>query len=157
MSIETISNAVCESSRRASTAFEIRSGFSSTSIVRVGRADGADDAFAHPGDDRLFGGSADQLIQIGPHRHAGFDLELDAVFGHGVERFAAGAARRAIDHLGIDARLHGFEHVAAGQVDGRRQFKVEVDRLGLLRGDDRPNHQRHIAACQVMSFQAPCW
>ncbi len=32
MSIDTISKAVCESSRRASTALEIRSGFSSTSV-----------------------------------------------------------------------------------------------------------------------------
>ena len=32
MSIDTISNAVCESSLRASTAFEMRSGFSSTTL-----------------------------------------------------------------------------------------------------------------------------
>ena len=63
------------------------------------------------------------------------------------------AAARAIDHLGIDAGLHGFEHVAAGQVDGRGQLEVEIDRLGLGGGDERADHQRHVAAGQVMGFE----
>ena len=41
-------------------ALEIESGFSSTCGVRLGRADGADDALADAGDDRLLGGAADQ-------------------------------------------------------------------------------------------------
>ena len=94
MSIETISKAVCESSRRASTVLEMRSGFSSTSQCEFGRADGADDALAHPGDDRLFGGPADQLLQVGPNGDPGLDLQLDAVLGDAVERVLAGAARR---------------------------------------------------------------
>ena len=65
----------------------------------------------------------------------------------------AAAAGRAVDHLGIDAGLHGFEHVAAGQVDGRGQLEVEIDRLGLVGGDDRADHQRHVAAGQVMGFE----
>ena len=94
MSIETISKAVCESSRRASTVLEMRSGFCQHFVVRLGRADGADDALAHAGDDRLFGGPADQLVQVGPHRDPGLDLQLDAVLGHAVERFAAARCGR---------------------------------------------------------------
>ena len=124
MSIETISNAVCESSLRASTAFEMRSGFCQHLGVRLGRADGADDAFADAGDDRLFGRAADQLVEVRPHGDAGLHLELNAVLGDGVERLAAcRVLRRAVDHLGIDARLHGLEHVAAGQVDGGGQLE----------------------------------
>ena len=63
------------------------------------------------------------------------------------------AAAGAVDHLGIDAGLHGLEHVAAGQVDGRGQLEVEVDDLGLVGGDQRADHQRHVAAGQVMGLQ----
>ena len=42
----------------------------------------------------------------------------------------------AVDHFGIDAGLHGFEHVAAGQVDGGGAVEVQVD-VGPMRGDDR--------------------
>ena len=51
------------------------------------------------------------------------DLQLDAA--DAVERLAAHVASRAVDHLGIDARLHGLQHVAAGQVDRRGQFERE--------------------------------
>ena len=154
MSIETISNAVCESSRRGQHRLRNAIGIRQHVGMRFGRADGADDAFADAGDDRLFGRSADQLIQVRPHRDAGFDFELNAVLGHGVERFCLPEPRaRAVDHFGIDARLHGFEHVAAGQVDGRGQLEIEVDRLGLVGGDDRADHQRHVAAGQVVGFE----
>ena len=43
----------------------------------------------------------------------------------------AQAAGRAVDHLGIDAGLHGLQHVAAGQVDGRGQLEVQLDSLAL--------------------------
>ena len=58
----------------------------------------------------------------------------------------------AIDHFGIHARLHGVQHVAAGQVDGRRAIEVEID-VGPVRGDDRPDHARHVAAGQVMGLE----
>ena len=81
------------------------------------RADRADDPLADAGDDRLLGRPADQLAQVRPHRDPGLHLELNAVLGDRFERVLAGTAGRAIDHLRINARLHGFEHVAAGQVD----------------------------------------
>ena len=59
----------------------------------------------------------------------------------------------AVDHLGIDARLHGFEHVAAGQIDRRGHAEVEFDIFGFSRGDDGTDHQRHVAAGQIMGFE----
>ena len=94
---------------------------------------------------------ADQPLQVGPHGDAGLHLELNAVLGDGVERAAAAAG--AVDHLGIDAGLHRFEHVAAGQVDGGRLAEREADDLGLVGGDQRANHQRHVAAGQVVGLQ----
>ena len=112
-----------------------------------------DDAFADAGDDRFLGRTADELIQVRPHRDAGLHLELNAVLGHGVERRALAVLRRAIDHARVNAGLHGFEHVAAGQVDGRRPLEVEIDDLGLAGGDHRANHERHVAAGQIVGFE----
>ena len=54
--------------------------------MALGRADRRDDAFADAGDDRLFRRAADELRQIGAHRHASTNLQLDAVLGDGAER-----------------------------------------------------------------------
>ena len=55
-------------------------------------------------------------------------LQLDAVAGNGAERRLFRFLRiGAVDHFRIDARLHGVEHVAAGQVDGRCAIEVEID------------------------------
>ena len=62
--------------------------------VRLGRADGVDDALADPGDDRFVGGPADQAVEVGPHRHLRLDLELDAVLGHAVDRVPARSSGR---------------------------------------------------------------
>ena len=120
--------------------------------MRGGRADGADDSFAHPGNDRLFGGPADDLPQVRPHRYPGLDLQLDSVLGHAVERFSAAAADGTVDHLGIDAGLDGFEHVSSGQVDGGRQLEVEVQ-LGLVCSHQGTHHQGDVSAGQVVGFQ----
>ena len=60
----------------------------------------------------------------------------------------------AVDHLGIDAGLHGFQHVAPGQVDGRRLVEVEIQ-VGAVGGDDRADHVGHVAAGQVVGLQTP--
>ena len=60
----------------------------------------------------------------------------------------------AIDHLRIDAGLHGVEHVAAGQIDRRGLVEIQVD-VGPMGGDDRPDHVGHVAAGQVMGLQPP--
>ncbi len=69
------------------------------------------------------------------------------------ERACGLVPRGAVDDLRIDAGLHGLEHVAAGQVDGRGLLEGQVE-LGLVGGDDRLDHQGHVAAGQVVGFEA---
>ena len=131
----------------------MRSGILQHHGVRFGRADRADDAFADAGDDRFLGRPADELIEVRPHRDAGLHFELNAVLGDGVERRPLAVLRRAIDHARINARLHGFQNISPGQVDRRGPLEVQVDDLRLAGGDHRANHQRHVAAGQVMGFE----
>ena len=49
--------------------------------------------------------------------------------------------------------MHGIEHVAAGQVDGGGAVEIQID-IGPLGGNDGANHARHIAAGQIVRFQA---
>ena len=58
----------------------------------------------------------------------------------------------AVDDFGHDARPHGVEHVAAGQVD--RGGPVEIERnAGPVGGDDRQDHVRHVAAGQIVRLE----
>ena len=91
----------------------------------------------------------DDCGQTGTH----IGCEHGVGFGHGIERLAAGITCRTINHLWIDAGLHGFQHVTPGQIDGRGQLEIEIDRLGLIGGDDGANHQRHIAAGQIVRLE----
>ena len=120
--------------------------------VRLGRADRIDDSFTHPGDDRFVGRPADQPVEVGPHRHFRLDLELNPVLGDPIDRVATRARIGAGDHLGIDARLHGLKHVAAGQVDGCGPL-VRERNIGPVGGDQRSHHVGHVAAGQVMSLE----
>jgi len=97
------------------------------------------------GDDGLLAGAADQLLDVGAHRDAGLCDQLDAVLGHG------GHGRR-VDHLGVDRHLHGLEHVAARQVDGRRHLEIQHD-VGLLGRNQRVHHVRDVAAREVVGLQ----
>ena len=63
MSIDTISNAVWASSPRSQHGLGNRIGIFHHDQMAVGRADRSDDPFADAGDDRLFGRSADELLQ----------------------------------------------------------------------------------------------
>ena len=60
----------------------------------------------------------------------------------------------AVDHLRIDAGLHGVEHVAAGQVDGRGPVEIQVD-VGAMGGNNRLDHVRHAAAGQIVGLEPP--
>ena len=61
-----------------------------------------------------------------------------------------------IDHFGIDAGAHRFEHSFAGalgrEVDGAGAIEIERD-AGLVRRDQREDHLAHISPRQVMRFQ----
>ena len=111
----------------------------------IGRTDGRDDAFTDTGDDRRLAGTADQAVDIGPHGDTGLDAQLNAVLGHGTDH-------GGFNDFGVDAHLHGFEHVAAGQVDGAGPFEAQVD-IGTVRRNEGVDDAVHIAAGQVMGFQ----
>ena len=113
--------------------------------MRCGRADRRHDAFAHAGQHGLLAGAADQLLDVGAHRHAGFGDELNAVLGH------SGYGGR-VDDLGVHRHLHGLEHVAAREVDGRRHLEVEHD-VGFLRRHEGVDHVRDVTAGEVVGLQ----
>ena len=52
----------------------------------------------------------------------------------------------------MDAGLHRVEHVAAGQIDGRRPIKIQID-VGPLSGNNRLNDIHDVATCQKVGFQ----
>ena len=113
--------------------------------MRRGRADGGDDALADARQHRLLARAADELLDVGPHRHARERLHLDAVLGD------PGDVGR-LDDFGVDRHLHGFQHIAPGQVNRGGPLEGQGD-LRPVRADQRLHHPVHIAARQVVRFQ----
>ena len=115
------------SSPRASTAFEIMSGFSMT--TRWLSAEPIEVMIPSPTRAMTVSSVAPPIscLMLVRTRDAGPNLQLDAV-GDGAEgRLFRFLRIGAIDHFRIDARLHGVEHVAAGKVDRGCTVEVEVD------------------------------
>jgi len=90
-------------------------------------------------------GAADEPVDVRAHRHARDDLDGDAVLGHG------GDARRG-DDLRVDAHLHGFENVAAGQVDGGCPLERHVD-ARLVGRDQRRHDVADVPAREVVRLE----
>ena len=109
------------------------------------RADAGNDAFADTGDDRRFAGAADEAVDIGPDRHAGPYFQLDAVLGDSRNK-------GRFNDLGVDAHLHGFQYVAAGQIDGAGPFKGQGHRSPVRRNEG-VDDAVYVAAGQIMGFQ----
>ena len=145
MSIERISNAVLASRPLLQHRLGDRVGVFQHVLVVLGRADGVDDAFADAGDDRFFGGPADQALDVGAHGDAGFDVKLNAVLGDAVDGWLAEVRIGHVDDLGIHAGLHGIENIAAGQVDRGGGLPGKID-VGLVGGDHRVD--RRAARCR---------
>ncbi len=79
-------------------------------------------------DDRFFGGSTDQLFQIGSDRYSGHHFQLDSILGDGGQGIASAVAGvRAIDHFRMDTGPNRLQNIATGQINGRRLVEVEVD------------------------------
>ena len=120
--------------------------------VVLRRADGGDDALADPGDDGLFGGAADEAIEIGAHRDPRLHLELDAVAGDAVDGIPRHLPRGYVDDLRVDRGADRLLHVAPGQVDRAGAVVVEHD-VGLVRRDERLHHARDVAAREEVGFE----
>ena len=97
-------------------------------------------------------GAAHEAVQVGAHGHAGAGLDLNAVNGHAIHGSTALARIGAVNHLGLHAGLHGFQHVAAGQVNGAGAVKGQGD-IGLVRCNQRGHHAEHVAARKKVRFQ----
>ena len=155
MSIETISKAVCASRPRCNTAFEMRSGFSITCRWL------SDEPMAvmMPSPTRAM-----IVSSVAPPISCSmFVRTVTRARTFNSTPFLAMAPSvvrprplrvGAIDHLRINAGLHGVEHVAAGQIDGRGAIEIEID-VGPMGGDDGLDHVGHVAAGQVMGLQPP--
>ena len=112
--------------------------------MRLGGADGGDDALADARDDGFFARAADQAFDVGADGYAGLRPQLDAVLGDGGDH-------RRLDNLGVDAHLDGLQHVAARQVNGARLLKLQRD-IRALRGNQGVDDAVHVAAGQVMGL-----
>jgi hypothetical protein len=110
--------------------------------VRVGRADARHRALADAGDDGLLTGTTDEAVDVGPHGDPGDGHHLDAVLG---DRRDA----RRVDHLRVDAHLHGFEHVATGEVDRGGPLPRQFD-VGAVGRDEGVDHPLDVAAGEVV-------
>ena len=84
-------------------------------------------------------------MDVGTHRYAGLGYELNTILRHCCHG-------RRVNNFGIDACLHGLEHVASGQVDGGGFLKAQVD-VGLGGGNQGVNHALHMAPRHVVSLQ----
>ena len=116
------------------------------------RADRLDDTFADAGDDRFFGGTADEAFEFRSHRDAGFGQQLNAVLADRVEELLALGRIGAVDDFRIDAGANGFENIAASEVDGGGGFPREFE-AGFVCGNDGGGGLRHVAARQEVRFE----
>ena len=64
----------------------------------------------YPGQHRLFTGTTDQTLDIGPDSHPRFSDQLDTVFSNSRNG-------RCVDNFRVYRHLHGFEYVTTCKVD----------------------------------------
>ena len=125
-------------------------------LVRISGADRADDPFAHSRNDRFLRRATDEAVEMRAHRHARFYFRADAVLGYAVDGGAAHRRVGHIDHFGIDAGAHRFEHRFARafgrEIDGAGAIEIERD-AGLVRRDQREDYLAYVAPRQIMRFQ----
>ena len=114
--------------------------------MTLGTTDGADDTFTYAGEDRIFSGTSDELLDICAHRHTGFCDQLDTVFRH--SRY-----RRGIDDPRVDTHLHGFEHITTREVNGRSHLERQ-GYTGLGSRYQRMHHALDMTARQVVRLQS---
>ena len=109
------------------------------------RTDRCDDTFAYTGKDGLLAGTAHQLLDVGTHGYTGFGNQLNAVLRNGGDR-------RCVDNLGVDRRLHGFQHIATGEVDGCGRAEVEVH-IGFVCRYESLDNAVYAASSQIVGLE----
>src|SRR5687768_17080041 len=95
------------------------------------------------GDDRFLGCTADEALDVRPHRHPRLDLELNAVLGDGVDGVAAHGGAGHVNYLRVHAGLNGLEDVAPGEIDGGGAGPGKLD-ARLVGGDHRMDDAHEI-------------
>ena len=105
----------------------------------IRRTNCCNNTFTNTGDDGRLAGAADQSVDIGPHCHARFYLQFNAVFRHSGNDWC-------FNNAGVDTHLHCFQYVTAGQVNGAGPFKSKVN-FRSMRRNQRINNAVHVAAC----------
>ena len=152
MSIERISNAVPASRPFASTVREMLSGFSSTSLWSSAEPI----VVTMPSPTRAM-----IVSSVAPPTSRGmFVRTVTRAFTWSWMPFLATAAMtglpndrvRDVDDLGVDGRLDGLEHVAAGEVDRGRRLERQLD-PGAVGGDHRRDDLRDVAAGEVVRLE----
>ena len=109
------------------------------------RADGGYNTLADTGQDSLFAGTTDKLLDVGTHRDTGFGNELNTVFCHS-------SHRRSVDNFGIDRGLDSLQYVATSKIDGCGGLEIEVH-IGLIGADEGVDDGTHVAASKVVSLK----
>ena len=90
------------------------------------------------------------------HRDARFYFRADAIFRDAVDRRAAHRWIGHVDHFGINARAHRFEHGLArafgGEIDGAGAIEIERD-AGFVGRDQSEDNLPDIAAREVVGLE----
>ena len=114
-------------------------------LVRLSGTDGGDDTFADTGDDGFLTGAADEALNVRADGHAGLGTQFNAVL-------CDCGDDGGLDDLGGNTHLHGFEHVAAGKVDGAGLLKRQLN-VRALGGDQGVGDTVDVTAGQEVRFQ----
>ena len=109
------------------------------------RTDRRHDPFSYPGQHRLFTGTTDQTLDIGPDSHPRFSDQLDTVFSDSRNR-------RCIDHFRIYTHLYCFEYIPTGQIHSSCNLKSQID-IGFRSRYQSMHHLGHMASGQIMGLQ----
>ena len=125
-------------------------------LVGIGGADGGHDPLPDAGDDGLFKGGANIVVEIRAHGDTSAGFDLNAIFGNPIDRSATTISCRALDDFGVDRSTNRFEHRLAGafscEIDGTGALPVEGD-VSLVSGDEGLNGLDDVTLSKVVGFE----
>jgi len=121
-------------------------------LVGAGGTDGADDALADAGDDRVFRRAANEPFKIGANRDAGLDQQPDAVFRNRIKHGCALRGIGAVNDFRIHARAHRVVDIAAGKINCGSALERELD-IRLVGGDQCLHDIDYVTAGEEVCLQ----